>query len=66
VPLGLGVLLQGLSEPHDGTVAVWETELPGINAHTVVPATHTGLAFSDDVAQLAVRVLREGRFTTEA
>ena len=61
-PVGLGVILQGLAEPHDGTVAVWETELPGIDAHTVVPATHTGLAFSDDVAQLAIRFLRTGSF----
>jgi pimeloyl-ACP methyl ester carboxylesterase len=62
VPLGLGVILNGLAEPHDGTVAVWETELPGVAAHTVVPATHTGLAFSDEVAQLAIRFLRTGAF----
>jgi pimeloyl-ACP methyl ester carboxylesterase len=62
VPVGLGVILQGLVEPHDGTVAVWETELPGVTAHVVVPATHTGLAFSDDVAQLAIGFLRTGAF----
>ena len=62
VPVGLGLILQGLVEPHDGTVAVWETQLPGITAHAVVPATHTGLAFSDEVAQLAVRFLRTGAF----
>jgi alpha-beta hydrolase superfamily lysophospholipase len=62
VPLGLGVILHGLVEPHDGTVAVWETQLPGITAHTVVPATHTGLAFSEEVAQLAIRFLGTGAF----
>jgi pimeloyl-ACP methyl ester carboxylesterase len=62
VPVGLGVILNGLAEPHDGTVAVWETELPGVRAHTTVPATHTGLAFSDEVAQLAIRFLRTGAF----
>jgi len=62
VPVGLGMILQGLREPHDGTVAVRETELAGIDAHAVVPATHTGLAFSDEVAQLAIRFLRAGAF----
>jgi alpha-beta hydrolase superfamily lysophospholipase len=61
VPFGLGVLVDGLAHPHDGTVAVAETELPGIAAHTVVAATHTGLVFSDEVAQLTGHFLRHGR-----
>jgi pimeloyl-ACP methyl ester carboxylesterase len=65
VPVGLGLILDALTEPHDGTVSVWETMLPGIQAHKVVPATHTGLVFSEDVAQLAIRFLRAGSFELE-
>ena len=60
--IGFGRLLAALPEPHDGTVAVDETELPGIAAHRVVAATHTGMVFSDEVAQLVVAFLREGGF----
>ena len=64
LPRGMGMLLPtGLPEPHDGTVAVDETELPGIAAHRVVAATHTGMVFSDEVARLTIAFLREGRFS---
>jgi len=64
VPRGMGMMLPtGLPEPHDGTVAVDETQLDGIAAHRVVAATHTGMVFSDEVAQLVVAFLREGRFS---
>lgn len=65
-PIGLGSVLGVLKSPHDGTVSVEETRLEGIDAHCVVPFTHSGLAFSSDVAEMAAGFLRNGRFPQEA
>jgi len=65
-PVGLGSVLGVLKAPHDGTVSVEETRLDGIDEHRVVPLTHTGLAFSNDVAELVIGFLRDGRFPHEA
>jgi pimeloyl-ACP methyl ester carboxylesterase len=62
VPVGLGALVGALEAPHDGTVSVAETRLEGIADHVVVPATHSGLAFSAEAAEQIVVFLREGRF----
>jgi len=64
-PLGLGAVLGHLDGEHDGTVAVEETRLPGLTAHCVVEANHTGLLFSADVAQRASHFLRDGRFPAD-
>lgn len=61
LPLGFG-LAQTLAAPHDGTVSVVETELPGLSDHVVVPATHTGLLFSREAADQTVAFLRGARF----
>jgi pimeloyl-ACP methyl ester carboxylesterase len=65
-PIGLGALIAPLERPHDGTVSVAETRLPGIRDHCVVDSTHTGLLFSAEVAALAASFLRDGRFAAEA
>lgn len=62
LPLGLGAVLGQLDGEHDGTVAVEETRLPGVADHRVVEANHTGLLFSQEVAQLTTAFLRQGRF----
>ena len=59
---GLGKLFGGFDGPNDGTVAVWETRLPGLADHRVLRASHTGLIFSSEVAALAAGFLRDGRF----
>ncbi len=59
---GLGGLFGDFDGPNDGTVAVWETRLPGLADHRVVPASHTGLIFSREVAGLVAGFLRHGRF----
>ena len=59
---GLGLVAGDLLAPHDGTVSVAETELPGVADHRVVAATHTGLAFSEEVAALTAGFLSLGRF----
>jgi len=63
LPIGLGFAIGGLSSPHDGTVSVAETELPGLTDHCVTAATHTGLLFSAEAAEQTVAFLRHGRFT---
>lgn len=62
LPFGLGVTLGPLVAPHDGTVSVEETRLDGISDHHTVAASHTGLLFSSEVADLTLSFLRDGRF----
>ena len=62
LPFGLGLVLGALPSPHDGTVSVEETQLPGLTDHCLVPATHTGLLFSDEAAAQTVSFLRNRRF----
>lgn len=62
VPHGLGALFGQFDGPHDGTVAVAETRLPGIADHVVVEAGHSGLLLSDEAAAQTIAFLRDGRF----
>ncbi|MCC7632536.1 esterase/lipase family protein [Stenotrophomonas rhizophila] len=62
VPHGLGSLLGAIGEASDGTVALDETQLPGLADHCVVPASHSGLVFSPEAARQTAAFLREGRF----
>jgi len=66
LPMGIGFALGSLSPPHDGTVSVAETELPGLTDHCIVPATHTGLLFSKQAAAQAIAFLRGARFARNA
>lgn len=65
LPFGLGFAVGNLTSPHDGTVAVEETRLPGISDHRTVVASHTGMLLSSEVASLTIDFLRNGRFGTE-
>ena len=62
VPHGLGALMGALHGDSDGTVALAETRLPGLADHCVVPASHSGLVLSPEVAALVAAFLRDGRF----
>jgi len=62
LPLGLGLAIGTLNTPHDGTVSVEETQLPGLTDHCVIAATHSGLAFSEEAAKQTVAFLRHARF----
>ena len=66
LPIGLNFAVGSLSSPHDGTVSVAETELPGLTDHCIVPATHTGLLFSEQAAGQVISVLRDARFARNA
>lgn len=62
VGIGLGRLVPGLPKPNDGTVAVSETECPGMSDHITLPVTHTSMLFSAPVAEQTANFLAEGRF----
>jgi pimeloyl-ACP methyl ester carboxylesterase len=66
LPLGLGLVFSALQSPHDGTVSVKETQLPGLTDHCLVPASHTGLLFSDEAAAQTIAFLRHRRFNRAA
>ena len=61
--LGFGWLIAGFEGPHDGTVAVAETQLPGATDRIVLEHSHFGLVFSADVADAVARFLRTGRLS---
>jgi pimeloyl-ACP methyl ester carboxylesterase len=60
--LGIGAVTQALDAPHDGTVSVRETQLPGITDHVVLPVTHTAMLLSRKVADQAAYFIRHGKF----
>ena len=60
--LGLGKFFCRFDGLNDGTVAVWETRLPGLADHAVIQASHTGLVFSEQAAGLAANFLETGLF----
>lgn len=60
--LGVGRLFADLEKPHDGTVAVAETNAPGLADHLELPVSHTGLVLSRQVAEAVDAFLRTGCF----
>ena len=62
LPLGGGWVVGGLPRPHDGTVSVESTRLPGMTDHLVLHVSHMGLLVSPDVARHTCCFLRRGRF----
>ena len=64
--IGLGSLFHRLPKPHDGTVSVEETELPGATAHLRLPVTHASMMFSPRVAAAVTDFLHDGRFDQQA
>lgn len=61
-PHGLGRYFGRFDGDSDGTVAVSETRLPGLTAHEVIEASHSGLLFSAQAARMAEAFFRRGRF----
>jgi pimeloyl-ACP methyl ester carboxylesterase len=60
--LGLGKFFCSFDGLNDGTVAVWETRMPGLAGHVVIQASHSGLVFSEQAAGLAANFLETGMF----
>jgi pimeloyl-ACP methyl ester carboxylesterase len=61
-PMGFGQWLARFDGVHDGSVAVWETRLPGLADHLVLPVSHSGMLFSGLVAQCTIAFLQTGHF----
>ena len=59
---GLGGLFARMDGESDGTVSVAETRLAGLTDHCVVPASHSGLIFSDAAVRQAAGFLHTGHF----
>lgn len=59
---GRGRVRSGGPVPNDGLVSVDEVWLTGAQDHIVVPASHSGLLFSQDVAERVACFLHTGRF----
>jgi pimeloyl-ACP methyl ester carboxylesterase len=60
--MGLGRMFGRFDGLNDGTVAVWETRLPGLKEHVVLPISHTGLIFDERAASMAADFLEVGYF----
>jgi pimeloyl-ACP methyl ester carboxylesterase len=61
---GLGMIVAPeLPHPHDGVVAVSETQVPGAKDHIQLPVSHTGMLIAPSVARQAAHFLRRGRFS---
>ena len=61
-PLGIGAMLTDLPSPHDGAVAVTETQLDGATDQRVFHVNHLGLLTSAAVAHAAAGFLNSGQF----
>ena len=59
---GLGKFFGAVDGLNDGTVAVWETRLPGLTDHAVIQASHSGMIFSPLTAELTANFLETGYF----
>jgi pimeloyl-ACP methyl ester carboxylesterase len=65
-PLGIGQFFADFDDDHDGTVAVAETVIPGLTDHVVLPHSHIGMLFANDVVDQVAYFLRHGRFDQPA
>lgn len=63
--IGLGQFVAQFEEDNDGTVAVSETQLPGVRDHMVMPISHNGMLLSSTVVDQAAAFLRRGEFLRE-
>ncbi|HEU4455605.1 MAG TPA: alpha/beta fold hydrolase [Longimicrobium sp.] len=62
LPAPRGVDVGVIAGAYDRKVSVAESHLPGERDHVVVPAAHSFIMNRDDVHDLTLRFLREGRF----
>lgn len=64
--LGVGMIIPGVPRPNDGTVAVEETRLEGMQDHIVVHASHFGLLLSDTAWLHCRQFIEQGCFQHDA
>jgi pimeloyl-ACP methyl ester carboxylesterase len=58
---GMGVIIPGLVQPNDGTVAVIETLMERMSVHMVFHVSHFGLLLSSKVSDAVVSFLQTGK-----
>ena len=61
--LGIGMIVGSFGEPHDGTVAVKETQFKGLTDSINIRISHTGMLLSAKIAQQVVDFLQNGLFS---
>jgi pimeloyl-ACP methyl ester carboxylesterase len=61
-PRGAGKLVASFDGIYDGTVAVWETRLPGLKDHLILPLSHAGLVMSAQASNFTANFLETGYF----
>jgi pimeloyl-ACP methyl ester carboxylesterase len=64
--VGFGAVIGELQSPHDGTISVEETRLPGIKDHLEIEVSHTGMLVSPLVVSQTAYFLRHGEFARTA
>jgi pimeloyl-ACP methyl ester carboxylesterase len=64
--IGTGQMFARFEEDNDGTVGVSETQLPGLDDHLLLPHSHMGMLFAQEVAAQVAHFLRYGRFERPA
>lgn len=61
--VGLGMLVaRDLPSPHDGTISVAETQVPGARDHIVLRVSHSEMVISVQVVRQICEFLRRGHF----
>jgi pimeloyl-ACP methyl ester carboxylesterase len=60
--VGLGLFVGGTGGRGDGTVSLDEASIPGLQDRMVLPVSHSGLLYSNNVARHAANFLETGRF----
>lgn len=60
--IGIGMVLDDLDKPNDGTVTVAETRLKNATDHIELPLSHTALVYSKRVIKQTAHFLQNGRF----
>lgn len=59
---GLGRFFGDFAGSSDGTVAIVETQVPGLADHIVLPTSHSAMLVSPAVSRQVIAFLRTGRF----
>ncbi len=60
--IGVGMAMDDLPKPNDGTVSVAETQLPKQSDHCQISVSHTALIYSAQAVSQVVQFLQSGHF----
>ncbi len=63
---GLGMIIPNIPKPNDGTIAIEETKLDGIQDHIILSASHFGLLLSRKAVNQTLIFMQQGKFNYSA